>query len=130
MSPKGTEARQALAEQSEDAPDADLRRRWQELADEVREHQFRYYVLDSPTISDGEFDTLLRELERAGGGAPGLRAPDSPTQQVGGAFSPSSLRADHLERMLSLDNVFDPDELRAWADRVKEVGTGRRALSV
>ena len=61
MSPKKPET--ALAEQAEEAPDADLRRRWQELADEVREHQFRYYVRDAPIISDAEFDKLLRELQ-------------------------------------------------------------------
>ena len=63
MSPKATKAQKALAEQSEDAPDADLRRRWQELADEVRDHQFRYYVRDSPIVSDAEFDKLLLALQ-------------------------------------------------------------------
>ncbi len=124
MSPKGTEARQALAEQSEDAPDADLRRRWQELADEVREHQFRYYVRDAPVISDADFDTLLRELQALEDDHPELRTPDSPTQLVGGAgFSTDFTSAKHLERMLSLDNVFTPDELMAWAGRIKgEIG--------
>ena len=124
MSPKGTEARQALAEQSEDAPDADLRRRWQELADEVREHQFRYYVRDAPVISDADFDTLLRELQALEDDHPELRTPDSPTQLVGGAgFSTDFTSAEHLERMLSLDNVFTPDELMAWAGRIKgEIG--------
>ncbi len=61
VSPKKPET--ALAEQAKEAPDADLRRRWQELADEVREHQFRYYVRDAPIISDAEFDKLLRELQ-------------------------------------------------------------------
>ncbi|WNG94646.1 NAD-dependent DNA ligase LigA [Mycobacterium sp. ITM-2016-00318] len=124
MSPKATEARQALAEQSEDAPDADLRRRWQELADEVREHQFRYYVRDAPVISDAEFDKLLRELQTLEDDHPELRTPDSPTQLVGGAgFATDFTSAEHLERMLSLDNVFTPDELAAWAGRIKgEIG--------
>ncbi|HKV17615.1 MAG TPA: NAD-dependent DNA ligase LigA [Mycobacterium sp.] len=124
MSPKATEARQALAEQSEDAPDAGLRRRWQELADEVREHQFRYYVRDAPTISDADFDTLLRELQALEDDHPELRTPDSPTQLVGGAgFATDFTSAEHLERMLSLDNVFTPDELAAWAGRIKgEIG--------
>ncbi|MGV0803498.1 NAD-dependent DNA ligase LigA, partial [Mycolicibacterium elephantis] len=73
-----------LAEQVEDAPDADVRRRWQELADEVREHQFRYYVRDAPIISDADFDKLLRELEALEEEHPELRTPDSPTQLVGG----------------------------------------------
>ncbi|OBK74091.1 DNA ligase (NAD(+)) LigA [Mycobacterium sp. 1274761.0] len=124
MSPKATDAQQALAEQSEDAPDADLRRRWQELADQVREHQFRYYVRDAPIISDAEFDTLLRELQGLEDEHPELRTPDSPTQLVGGAgFATDFTSAEHLERMLSLDNVFTPDELAAWAGRIKgEVG--------
>ena len=67
MSPKASQDPEAaLAEQADgavDAVDADLRRQWQELAEEVRGHQFRYYVRDAPIISDAEFDTLLRELE-------------------------------------------------------------------
>jgi DNA ligase (NAD+) len=124
VSPKATEARKALAEQSEGAPDADLRRRWQELADEVRDHQFRYYVRDSPIVSDAEFDKLLRELQALEDDNPELRTPDSPTQLVGGAgFATDFTSADHLERMLSLDNVFTPEELVAWAGRIKgEIG--------
>ncbi len=124
MSPKASEARKALAEQSEDAPEADLRRRWQELADEVREHQFRYYIRDAPTISDAEFDTMLRQLQALEDDHPELRAPDSPTQLVGGAgFATDFTAADHLERMLSLDNVFTPEELAAWATRTRgEIG--------
>jgi len=124
VSPKATDARKALAEQSEDAPDADLRRRWQELADEVRDHQFRYYVRDSPIVSDAEFDTLLRELQALEDDHPELRTPDSPTQLVGGAgFATEFTSADHLERMMSLDNVFTPEELAAWAARTRgEIG--------
>jgi DNA ligase (NAD+) len=124
VSPKASEAQKALAQQSEDAPDADLRRRWQELADEVRAHQFRYYVKDAPVVSDAEFDTLLRELQALEDQHPELRTPDSPTQLVGGAgFATDFTSAEHLERMLSLDNVFTPDELAAWAGRIKgEIG--------
>jgi DNA ligase (NAD+) len=124
VSSKATDARKALAEQSEDAPDADLRRRWRELADEVRDHQFRYYVRDSPIVSDAEFDKLLRELQALEDDHPELRTPDSPTQLVGGAgFATEFTSADHLERMLSLDNVFTPEELAAWAARTKgEIG--------
>ena len=131
MSPKATEAQKALAEQSEDAPDAELRRRWQELADEVREHQFRYYVRDAPIISDAEFDKLLRELQALEDEHPELRTPDSPTQLVGGAgFATEFTSADHLERMLSLDNVFTPDELAAWAGAHQGRDRRRRALPV
>ncbi len=131
MSPKATpDPKTTLAEQAEDAPDADLRRRWQELADEVRGHQFRYYVRDAPIISDAEFDKLLRELQALEDQHPELRTPDSPTQLVGGAgFATDFTSADHLERMLSLDNVFTPDELAAWAVRTKgEIGTDAHYL--
>lgn len=105
---------------SNDAGDADLRRRWQELAEEVRGHQFRYYVKDAPVISDADFDTLLRQLQALEDEHPELRTPDSPTQLVGGAgFATEFAPAEHLERMLSLDNVFDSDELSAWAARIK-----------
>ncbi|KUI18778.1 DNA ligase (NAD(+)) LigA [Mycobacterium sp. GA-1285] len=122
MTSKGAE--DALAAQADDDPDADVRRRWQVLADEVREHQFRYYVRDSPIITDAEFDTLLRELEALEDEHPELRTPDSPTQLVGGAgFSTDFTPAEHLERMLSLDNAFTPEELAAWAGRLKgEIG--------
>lgn len=125
MSPKATPGPEAvLAEQADDAPGASLRRRWQELADEVRGHQFRYYIRDAPVISDAEFDTLLRELQALEDEHPELRTPDSPTQQVGGAgFSTDFTAAEHLERMLSLDNAFTPDELAAWTERIKgEIG--------
>ncbi|MGE2835586.1 NAD-dependent DNA ligase LigA [Mycobacterium sp. SMC-4] len=119
-----------LAEQADDGPDADLRRRWQELADEVRDHQFRYYVRDAPIISDAEFDALLRQLQTLEDEHPELRTPDSPTQLVGGAgFSTDFTAAEHLERMLSLDNVFAPDELAAWAARIKtEIGADAHYL--
>ncbi|MGV0834950.1 NAD-dependent DNA ligase LigA [Mycolicibacterium thermoresistibile] len=113
-----------LAEQAGGGPDADLRRRWQELADEVREHQFRYYVRDAPIISDAEFDELLRQLQALEDQHPELRTPDSPTQLVGGAgFATDFAPAEHLERMLSLDNVFTPEELAGWAARLRaEIG--------
>jgi DNA ligase (NAD+) len=90
----------------------------------VREHQFRYYVRDAPIISDAEFDKLLRELQGLEDAHPELRTPDSPTQLVGGAgFATDFTPAEHLERMLSLDNVFAPEELAAWAARIRgEIG--------
>ncbi|MFE3443680.1 NAD-dependent DNA ligase LigA [Nocardia sp. NPDC059180] len=99
------------------------------MADEVREHQFRYYVRDSPIISDGEFDTLFQRLLAMEEAHPDLRTPDSPTQLVGGGFATDFTAVDHLERMLSLDNAFDFDELRAWAARVEaETGPGLHYL--
>lgn len=125
MSPKAIpDPEAALAEQADDASDARLRRRWQEVAEEVRGHQFRYYIRDAPVISDAAFDTLLRELQTLEDEHPELRTPDSPTQLVGGAgFATEFTSSDHLERMLSLDNVFTPDELAAWTARIKgEIG--------
>src|ERR1700712_3302447 len=116
---------------SSDPPDstadpvpADVRREWQGLADDVCGHQFRYYVRGAPVISDGEFDKLLGELTALEERYPELRTPDSPTQLVGGAgFATDFSSADHLERMLSLDNVFNPEELAAWAARLTgEIG--------
>ncbi len=90
----------------------------------MREHQFRYYVRDAPIISDAEFDQLLRQLAALEEQHPELRTPDSPTQLVGGAgFATDFTSADHLERMLSLDNVFSTEEFDLWAARVRgEVG--------
>ena len=101
----------------------DIRARHAELAAEVADHQFRYYVLDAPIVSDGQFDALWRELLELEEKHPELVTPDSPTQKVGGKFSTEFTAHDHLERMLSLDNAFSPDELRAWAERVaRDVG--------
>lgn len=113
----------------------EVRERHARLAEEVDEHRHRYFVLDRPTISDGEFDELLRELESVEEQYPGLRTPESPTQRVGapvaepGAVEGSWPPIDHLERMLSLDNAFTFDELAEWAARVeREVGEGARYL--
>ena len=101
----------------------ELRERHARLATEVADHQFRYYVLDSPVISDGQFDELWRELVALEEQHPELITPDSPTQRVVGRFATDFTAYDHLERMLSLDNAFSADELRAWVERVeKEVG--------
>lgn len=103
-----------------DPIDPDVRRRWQELADEVRGHQFRYYVKDAPIVSDADFDALFNELVALEARYPELRAPDSPTQLVGGAgFATEFTAAEHLERMLSLDDVFNTEELAAWSVRVE-----------
>lgn len=104
----------------------EARRAWEELAEQVRTARFAYYVRDAPTIADGEFDALLRRLEALEETHPDLRVPDSPTQVVGGTFSTEFTAVDHLERMLSLDNAFTPDELAAWAGRVqRDLSDGR-----
>jgi DNA ligase (NAD+) len=101
-----------------DVPD-DARHEWTALAEKVRAHQFSYHVKDSPTISDGQYDALVRELVVLEDRYVELRTPDSPTQQVGAGFSTDFAAVDHLERMLSLDNAFSAQELVSWAARVE-----------
>ena len=96
------------------------RHRMTELINEIRDHQFKYYVLDQPSVSDAQFDELLRELQSLEDKNPELREPDSPTQHVGGGFSTQFEQRDHIEKMMSLDNVFDAEELAQWFDRVEK----------
>ena len=92
------------------------------LAEQIREHQFYYYVLDKPVISDSEFDKLWRELVALEEAHPELRDPHSPTLEVGGGLETTFEQSDHLKPMMSLDNVFDGAEFEAWTERVlKEV---------
>ncbi|MER5747922.1 NAD-dependent DNA ligase LigA [Streptomyces sp. NPDC002225] len=94
------------------------------LAEQIEEHRFRYYVNDRPIVSDAEFDRLLRELEALEETYPSLRTPDSPTQKVAGPYRTEFTSVEHRERMLSLDNAFDEEELAAWAERIaRDVGT-------
>ncbi|QGS35931.1 NAD-dependent DNA ligase LigA [Corynebacterium xerosis] len=99
----------------------DVRREWEELADEIRDHSAKYYT-GQPVISDAEYDELFRRLQDLEAAHPELAVPDSPTQQVGArvdapadgvAFEP----VEHLQRLYSLDNVFDEAELRDWLAR-------------
>ncbi len=101
---------------------ADLRREHQELAEEVEEARWRYYVKDDPTLSDADFDLKMRRLEELEDEVPDLRTPDSPTQKVGGAVSTEFTAVDHLERMESLDNAFSYEELQTWAARLRRDG--------
>lgn len=96
------------------------RHRIDELTKEIRDHQFRYYVLDDPSISDAQFDALLVELKKLEDANPELREPDSPTLGIGGGFSTGFEQRDHIEKMMSLDNVFDAEELNGWFDRVEK----------
>ena len=91
-----------------------------ELINQIREHQFKYYVLDQPTITDAQFDALLKDLQKLEDKYPELREADSPTLHVGGGFSTQFEQRDHIEKMMSLDNVFDLEELAAWFDRVEK----------
>lgn len=105
-------------------PTSAARERHATLSLELTEHQYRYYVLDAPTISDAEFDERLRELAALEAEFPALRTPDSPTQRVGGAFSTDFTPVAHAERMMSLDNAFTDEELDAWAERVERDAGG------
>jgi DNA ligase (NAD+) len=99
------------------------------LVEQVNEHRHRYYVLDAPTISDGEFDALFARLQGLEEQWPALRTPDSPTQQVAGPVAGTPFAAvTHVEPMLSLDNAFDAEQLAAWAARVeRELGADEAA---
>lgn len=98
-----------------------------ELSEEIRDHQYRYYVQDKPIISDAEFDSLWRELEKLEAKNPELRDQNSPTFEVGGGFATHFTQVDHHQRMMSLDNAFSSEELEAWFERVKKEDNGRAA---
>ena len=106
----------------------EIRHRIQELSEEIREHQFKYYVLDKPSISDAQFDLLLRELTELEEKNPIYKLADSPTEQVGGGFATDFQQYDHIEKMMSLDNVFDESELENWFDRIEKTDTGNTWL--
>lgn len=114
-----------MAVEQQGSVPAEARDQHAQLAEQIEEHRFRYYVNDQPVVSDAEFDRLLRSLEALEEQYSELRTPDSPTQKVSGAYETEFTSVQHRERMLSLDNAFDDEELASWADRVaKEVGTG------
>jgi DNA ligase (NAD+) len=116
-----------------DVPDAldDLvaaRTEHDELAEQVEEARFRYYVLDDPTLSDADFDRRMRRLEELEERFGELRTPDSPTQKVGGAVSTQFTAVDHLRPMESLDNAFTFAELDSWMGRIQRDGVTAPAL--
>jgi len=100
------------------AGDSAIRAKMAQLAEIIRDHQYRYYVLDKPVIADSEFDQLWNELLKLEEKNPKLRDPHSPTFEVGGGFSTHFDSVDHIEKMMSLDNAFDESELDAWFERV------------
>ncbi|MEU9276231.1 NAD-dependent DNA ligase LigA [Streptomyces sp. NPDC048342] len=110
-------------QQARTAVPAEAREKHARLAEQIEEHRFRYYVKDAPVVSDAEFDKLLKSLEALEDEYPELRTPDSPTQKVAGAYETEFTAVEHRERMLSLDNTFNDDDLAAWADRIhRELG--------
>ena len=98
------------------------RQRHAELSEKLSDAQYRYHVLDSPTISDAEYDRDIRALNEIEEEFPELRTPDSPTQKVGGAISTLFNPVEHLERLLSLDNAFSEEEFGTWSDRAAKLG--------
>ncbi len=103
-------------------PEPAVRHRHAELAAGITENNYRYYVLDSPLVSDAEYDTMMRELRALEEQYPQLRTPDSPTQKVGSVISTDFAPVQHLERLLSLDNAFSAEELDSWAARAERLG--------
>src|SRR3989454_9044390 len=90
------------------------------LREKIRQHEYRYYVLDDPEISDAEFDRLMNELKNLEAEHPDLITPDSPTQRVGGKPREGFVKVRHSSPMLSLDNAYTEEELRNWERRGHE----------
>ena len=111
--------RPSVTEPESDGVPVDVAQRHAVLAAELDDHAYRYYVLDSPIVSDAEYDTAIRELTAIEDSYPQLRTPDSPTQKVAGSYSTQFTPVTHLQRLLSLDNVFSFDELETWAARTE-----------
>ena len=97
------------------------------LRDKIRHHEYRYYVLDDPEITDAQFDKLMDRLKALEAEHPELVTPDSPTQRVGGKPREGFVKARHSSPMLSLDNTYNVEELRSWERRVHEL-SGRKNL--
>jgi DNA ligase (NAD+) len=99
----------------------DVKQRAATLRETIRHHERQYYVLDSPEITDAEYDALMRELQKIESEHPELATPDSPTVRVGGKAREGFQKVAHSSAMLSLDNALDEDELRAFDARVREL---------
>src|SRR5438309_10659792 len=100
------------------------------LRDQIRRHEYRYYVLDDPEISDAEFDRLLEELKKLEAAHPELITPDSPTQRVGGQPVAGFAAVRHRQPMLSIDNTYNADELREFDKRVRKGVGGEKVTYV
>ena len=105
--------------------DKDIEKKIEALREKIRHHEYLYHVLDQPEISDQDFDKLLRQLKDLEAENPSLITPDSPTQRVGGKPREGFVKVAHSSPMLSLDNTYNEDELRAWERRVHEL-SGRK----
>lgn len=108
---------------------AQAQKQWEELVDQINQARVLYYDRDRPTLSDAEYDQLFRQLEELEGRFPQLINPDSPTQTVGGSAQKAFSSVTHLERMASLDDVFDTDEVSSWYQRMAQA-TGKEKPQV
>jgi DNA ligase (NAD+) len=104
-----------------------IKKKIEALREKIRHHEYLYYVLDNPELTDAQFDKLMNELKRLEAEHPELITPDSPTQRVGGKPREGFVKAKHSSPMLSLDNAYSEDELRDWERRVQEL-SGRTDL--
>jgi DNA ligase (NAD+) len=102
----------------------DVEKKIEALREKIRHHEYLYYVLDNPEISDADFDKLMQQLKNLESEHPALVTPDSPTQRVGGKPREGFVKVPHSSPMLSLDNTYNEEELRGWERRVHEL-TGR-----
>lgn len=98
----------------------DIRKHIEQLRQEVNEHNYRYHVLDAPTIPDSEYDRLFQELQKLEAEYPDLKTPDSPTQRVGSAPLKNFPQITHLTPMLSLDNAFTADSVLEFERRIRD----------
>ena len=105
----------------EDKNEKSAESKLEKLRDEIRHHEYLYYVMDNPELPDAEFDQLMQELKRLEAEHPTLITPDSPTQRVGGKPREGFVKVVHSRPMLSLDNAYNEQELRDWDRRVREL---------
>jgi DNA ligase (NAD+) len=99
----------------------DVGRKMESLREKIRHHEYLYYVVDNPEITDGKFDELMQQLKDLEAEHPELVSADSPTQRVGGKPRAGFVKVPHSSPMLSLDNTYSEDELRDWERRVHEL---------
>src|SRR4051812_553476 len=100
-------------------------KRIRELRDLLARYSYEYHVLDTPSVSDGIYDSLFGELKKLEAESPELITPDSPTQRVGGELLGGFKKVQHSSRMLSLNDVFDTSEVEAWVVRMDKLLPGR-----
>ena len=108
------------------SPSKDVAKKIEALREKIRHHEYLYYVVDQPEISDAEFDELMRELKGLEAEHPDLITADSPTQRVGGKPREGFVKVPHSSPMLSLDNTYNEEELRDWERRVHELSGRQR----